>query len=59
MAGGRGALCRETVVGYPIRVCAVGEGSGAGERVVLCIHTRVSNHGCGRRCSSLTTADAI
>jgi hypothetical protein len=53
MAGGRGALNRETVVRKPVDL-AWGWDSEAGERVVFCVHTRVSNHGCGPRCSSLT-----
>ena len=54
MAGGRGALFREDgQSGFDL---AWGWDSEAGERVVLCIHTRVFNHVTGPRCSSLTRA---
>jgi hypothetical protein len=54
MAGGRGAVCREDVQsGFDL---AWGWDSEAGERVVLCIHTRVFDHVSGPRCSSLTRA---
>ena len=54
MAGGRGALCREDgQSGFDL---AWGWDSEAGERVVFCLHTRVSDHVSGPRFSSLTRA---
>ena len=54
MAGGRGALYREDVQsGFDL---AWGWDSEAGERVVFCIHTRVSGHVSDPHCSSLTRA---
>jgi hypothetical protein len=55
MAGGRArAVCREDgQSGFDL---ALGWDSEAGERVVLCIHARASDHLNGPRCSSLTQA---